>query len=86
VKAEAVPIVFCVGRVMCLDWSPCGKYIATGSVDSIRVWDVEKGHAMQRLVTGRAKNTETVVWSIVMLDDFTILSGDSRYVFYSVEF
>ncbi|CAL8070237.1 unnamed protein product [Orchesella dallaii] len=66
------------GRVLCMDWSPCGNYIASGSVDSVRLWDVEKGHAIQRLITGRSKNKETIVWSIVMMENFTIASGDSR--------
>lgn len=64
---------------MCLQWSPCGRYIGTGSIDSVRLWDVNKGHAVQRLITGRSKNKETIVWSILVLDDFTIVTGDSRY-------
>lgn len=66
------------GRVLCIDWSPCGNFIASGSIDSVRLWDVEKGHAIQRLITGRSKNKETIVWSIILMDNLTIVSGDSR--------
>ncbi|CAG7652969.1 unnamed protein product [Allacma fusca] len=66
------------GRILCLSWSPCGQYIATGSVDNVRVWDVERGHAIQRLSTGRSKKNETIVWSVLIIDDLTVASGDSR--------
>ncbi len=69
---------FYIGRHLCLSWSPCGNYIATGSIDSLRLWDVEKGHALQRLMTGRSKKTETIVWSVLLLEDFLIVNGDSR--------
>lgn len=75
---NVIHLIFLTGRVLCLSWSPCGKYIATGSIDSVRIWDVEKGHALQRLMTGRSKQTETIVWSILMLEDFLVISGDSR--------
>ena len=44
-----------------------------------RLWDVESGHPLQRMSTGRVeKNLETTVWSVIILNDFTIVSGDSR--------
>lgn len=73
-------ILYCLdlGRVLCIDWSPCGNFVASGSIDSVRLWDVEKGHAIQRLITGRSKNKETIVWSIILMENLTIVSGDSR--------
>ena len=53
--------------------------LVTGSVDTIRIWDVESGLPLQRMSTGRLeKNLETTVWSVTILTDFTIVSGDSR--------
>ena len=44
-----------------------------------RLWDVESGHPLQRMSTGRVeKNLETTVWSVIILSDYTIVSGDSR--------
>lgn len=37
------------------------------------------GHALHRMTTGRAKDKgETVVWCLAVLDNLTIISGDSR--------
>lgn len=37
------------------------------------------GHALHRMTTGRAKDKgETIVWCLTVLDDLTIISGDSR--------
>ena len=30
---------------MCLKWNPQGTHIATGSIDTIRVWDAHTGTA-----------------------------------------
>jgi U3 small nucleolar RNA-associated protein 4 len=50
-----------------------------GSPDTLRVWDVESGHPTVRISTGRTeKRRETIVWSVAVTDDFTIISGDSR--------
>lgn len=48
-----------------------------GSIDTIRVWNVETGHAMTRLSVSRRKK-EVIVWSIAVLADKTIVSGDSH--------
>ena len=40
---------------------------------------MESGLPLQRMSTGRLeKNLETTVWSVTILTDFTIVSGDSR--------
>ncbi|KAG8201749.1 hypothetical protein JTE90_012809 [Oedothorax gibbosus] len=66
------------GCILCLDWHNNGKIIVTGSLDAIRIWNVETGHAVNRIMLARAnKNTPTVVWCISVLEDMTIVSGDS---------
>ena len=67
------------GRVLSLDWHVDGCHIVTGSTDTIRLWNVQSGHPVQRMSTGRLEqNQETTVWSVLVLKDFTIVSGDSR--------
>jgi len=67
------------GRILCLSWHSAGEYIATGSTDTIRVWNSKTGHPSARMTTGRLeRNKETIIWSLVITDDFTIISGDSR--------
>ncbi|XP_024085750.1 U3 small nucleolar RNA-associated protein 4 homolog isoform X2 [Cimex lectularius] len=67
------------GRIICLVWDKKGEHIITGSVDTVRIWNVSTGHAIQRMVTGRAMNNkETIVWSVAITEDFTVISGDSR--------
>lgn len=67
------------GRILCLKYDPSGKYIAGGSIDAIRVWDVGTGHALHRMTTGRSEaNKMTVVWCLEFTDDLTVISGDSR--------
>ena len=40
---------------------------------------MESGQPLQRMSTGRLeKRLETIVWSVLMLNDFTVVSGDSR--------
>ena len=52
-----------------------------GSPDTIRLWDVVTGHPLTRMSTGRTeKHRETTVWSLIILNDFTVVSGDSRYI------
>ncbi|KAK6644494.1 hypothetical protein RUM43_000761 [Polyplax serrata] len=67
------------GRILCLSWDKSGQHLVTGSVDVIRVWNVETGHAIHKMKTGRNENRkETVVWCVAVTSDFTIISGDSR--------
>jgi len=67
------------GRIFCLDWHSSGGRIVTGSADTLRMWDVETGQPVCRMTTGRTeKHRETVVWSVVLLNDMTVVSGDSR--------
>jgi len=67
------------GRVLCMCWDGDGRYLVTGSVDLVRVWELASGHVVHKMSTGRTHtNKETIVWSIAITNDFTIVSGDSR--------
>uniref|UniRef100_A0A8C7C897 UTP4 small subunit processome component n=1 Tax=Oncorhynchus kisutch TaxID=8019 RepID=A0A8C7C897_ONCKI len=69
------------GRIISLSWHPSGTQIAAGMMDMIRVFDVPTGELKTRLLVDRgfggSKSRETVVWSVVFLSDYTIISGDS---------
>ncbi|CAL8357813.1 unnamed protein product [Lota lota] len=68
-------------RVLSLSWHPSGTQIAAGTMDMIRVFNVDSGHATQRMMVDRAagatKKKEVVVWGVVFLSDNTVISGDS---------
>jgi len=67
------------GRILCTAWHPQGTYLATGSIDTIRVWAPTSGHPVARMKTGRkTKEKETIVWSIAMTEDFVVITGDSN--------
>lgn len=66
------------GRILCLAWSREGDTIVTGSVDTVGIWNVKTGSLVDRISVGRLqKEKETVVWSIALTSDFTIITGDS---------
>lgn len=67
------------GRILCCKFDHSGDILATGSVDNIRIWDVKTGHALHRMACGRTESKkETIVWSLAVLKDLTVISGDSR--------
>lgn len=67
------------GRILSLSWHSSGDFIVTGSSNAIRVWNVQTGHAVNRLSLGRVDHfKETLVWCIAITDDFVIITGDSR--------
>uniref|UniRef100_A0A182MHI9 Anaphase-promoting complex subunit 4-like WD40 domain-containing protein n=1 Tax=Anopheles culicifacies TaxID=139723 RepID=A0A182MHI9_9DIPT len=67
------------GRIVCCNFDWTGDFLVTGSADAVRVWDVRNGHAVHKMTTGRASNKrETIVWAVLVLKDFTIVSADSR--------
>uniref|UniRef100_A0A182NMF3 Anaphase-promoting complex subunit 4-like WD40 domain-containing protein n=1 Tax=Anopheles dirus TaxID=7168 RepID=A0A182NMF3_9DIPT len=67
------------GRIVCCSFDWTGDFLVTGSADAVRVWDVRNGHAIHKMSTGRSKGTDvTTVWSVCVMKDFTIVSGDSR--------
>lgn len=67
------------GRVLCCRFDATGNFLVTGSMGAIRIWDTRTGHAIQKMtVTSKTKPQDTIVWSLQVLQDFTIISGDSR--------
>lgn len=66
------------GRILCLAWSKDDDVIVTGSADTVAIWSVQTGNLIDRISVGRIqKEKETVVWSIALTSDFTIITGDS---------
>lgn len=67
------------GRILSCKYDHVGDILVTGSIDTIRIWDVKTGHAIYRMATGRSETKrETIVWSLAVLKDLTIIAGDSR--------
>ncbi len=67
------------GRIICCKFDHTGQFLVTGSLDTVRVWNIENGHAIHKMSTGRSEaKQETIVWCLEVLKDFTFLSGDSR--------
>lgn len=67
------------GRVLCCKFNDSGDFLVTGSIDTVRIWDVRSGHALHKMSVPRAeKKKEVIIWSLQVLRDFTIITGDSR--------
>lgn len=67
------------GKILCCKFDHSGEFVVTGSADTIRVWELKSGHAIYKMSTGRMEaKKETIVWSLAVLKDFTIIAGDSR--------
>lgn len=66
-------------RVVCCKFNEAGNFLVSGSIDAVKVWNVQTGHVTHKMSTGREhKHQETVVWCVEVLKDFTIVTGDSR--------
>ncbi|KAJ7783542.1 WD40-repeat-containing domain protein [Mycena maculata] len=58
------------------DWSD--TWLVTGGSDSsLRKWDVATGRVIDRMGTDKIRGERTLVWSVGVLGDGTIVSGDS---------
>lgn len=69
------------GRILCCKFNSSGDFLVTGSVSVIRIWCGRTGHAVKKMTLSRTEaKKETIVWCLVVLKDFTIISGDSRGV------
>ncbi|XP_022096102.1 U3 small nucleolar RNA-associated protein 4 homolog [Acanthaster planci] len=70
-------------RVVTLAWHRSDEVIVTGSINTIRIWNVSTGHAIQRIsmpkVSLRNMLTppDTIVWHVAITSNYTIISGDS---------
>ena len=52
--------------------------LVTGCADStVRVWDARSGRCTYRMTTDKIKGEHTLVWSVGVLSDGTVISGDS---------
>lgn len=40
------------GKILCVKYDGSGRFIASGSMDAVRLWDVESGHALHKMSTG----------------------------------
>lgn len=67
------------GKILCCKFDPTGEFVATGSADAIRLWELKTGHAIYKMSVGRSEaKKETIVWSLQVLKDLVIIAGDSR--------
>ncbi|KAJ7431800.1 quinon protein alcohol dehydrogenase-like superfamily [Mycena galericulata] len=58
------------------DWTDA--WLVTGGSDSsLRKWDVASGRVIDRMGTDKIRGERTLVWSVCVLGDGTIVSGDS---------
>ncbi|KIL71045.1 hypothetical protein M378DRAFT_66031 [Amanita muscaria Koide BX008] len=58
------------------DWTD--SWLVTGGSDSsLRKWDVTTGREIDRMATEKIRGERTLVWSVGVLGDGTIISGDS---------
>ncbi|KAL5534622.1 hypothetical protein ACEPAG_1085 [Sanghuangporus baumii] len=54
------------------------SWLVTGGSDSsLRKWDVKTGRILDRMSTDKARGERTLVWTVSILADGTIVSGDS---------
>ncbi|TFK23110.1 U3 small nucleolar RNA-associated protein 4 [Coprinopsis marcescibilis] len=57
------------------------SWLVTGCSDSsLRKWDVKTGQLLERMGTDKVRGERTLVWSVGVLGDGTIVSGDSMGV------
>lgn len=64
------------GRILSCSFHPNNLFLASGSVDVIRIWSFQTGHAVQRIRLDSPQNNN-IVWAVKMLSDHTVISGDS---------
>ncbi|XP_077300414.1 UTP4 small subunit processome component l(3)72Dn isoform X4 [Arctopsyche grandis] len=69
------------GRILCCKFDVSGEILVTGSIETIRIWNVATGQALHRMTTGRAeKNKETIVWAMVMFKNKLFTGGIDGYL------
>lgn len=67
------------GKILCCKFDPTGEFVATGSADAIRLWEMKTGHAIYKMSVGRSEaKKETIIWNLQVLKDLVIIAGDSR--------
>jgi U3 small nucleolar RNA-associated protein 4 len=72
----AEPIIDSTGKIRAVDFEDV--VLVTGCADSsVRVWDARSGMCRSRMTTDKIEGEQTLVWSVAVLQDGTIVSGDS---------
>lgn len=65
-------------RILCLAWTHDDEYIITGGFNCMmNKCSVKSGHIISRMTTNNLKSGNTMVWSMEILKDMTIVIGDS---------
>ena len=65
-------------RIVSLGWHSEGKILFSGNAEGlIHRWDVESGRSTSRITMETMRSDKSIVWSVAVLDDFTVISGDS---------
>ncbi|KAF9346676.1 U3 small nucleolar RNA-associated protein [Mortierella sp. AD094] len=65
-------------RILSLAWSQDDTVMVTGSANSsIYKWNVELGRVVSRMTVDRVSGEDTLVWSVKILSNGTVASGDS---------
>ncbi|KAJ2856577.1 U3 small nucleolar RNA-associated protein [Coemansia erecta] len=66
-------------RILSVAWSHDDETIVTGSADScVRVWTASTGLIASRMTLPKEGKLPTLVWAVKVLENRTIVSGDSR--------
>ncbi|KAH0613784.1 uncharacterized protein H6S33_005670 [Morchella sextelata] len=65
-------------RVLSLVWKDRYTVVAGMADSTIRVWDVRSGRSTSRMSLNKEKGREVLVWSVKVLPNGDIVSGDSR--------
>ena len=67
------------GRVLCVAWHTESSVVVAGGTDGcLHVWNVESGREVTRItVDGLQGDSPPCIWSVMVLQDGTIVSGDS---------
>lgn len=65
--------------IICCKFDTSGEKLVSGGIDSVKIWNLSTGQVIHKMSTGRSDSCQpTMVWCVDILDNFTIVSGDSR--------
>eukprot|EP00111_Clytia_hemisphaerica_P022851 TCONS_00067254-protein len=66
-------------RILSLAWSKDDANLVTGGFEStIRIYNFESGQIVSRITTDGKGDENTMVWAVEVMDDFTVVTGDSK--------
>ena len=67
------------GRCLAVAWHPNGEILAsTGTDGCIHVWNIRSNHELLRITAGDSSGEDICVWTVIILQDGTIVTGDSQ--------